>query len=186
MGSGYGQERRWRRCRADDGASMVEFALVLPLFMALVMGVFSGGILFNQKLTMTNAAREGSRYAATLPVEGVVSMNAWLDSVAEVAVNAASGELAVAVPGRAVCVAYVHPAGSTANDRTTKRVQRLTGPPAYSVGPSERCFADTRPTTERRVQVQVQRRGSLDAIVFSADPLLNASSVARFEATPLS
>lgn len=165
---------------------MVEFALVLPIFMALVMGIFTGGLLYNQKLTLTNAAREGSRYAATLPVDAMASMNEWLDTVAAVATDAATGELEGGVPGRVVCVAYIHPAGSLAHDQTTKRIQTGADGAVYSAGPVERCFDDSRPDTERRVQVQVQREGSLDAIIFSADPVLTASSVARFEATPVS
>jgi Flp pilus assembly protein TadG len=163
---------------------MVEFALVLPIFMALVLGMFTGGTAYNQKLSMTNAAREGSRYAATLPVSSTASMTAWLDSVAAVAVDAASGELAPGTPGRVVCVAYVYPAGTTSvTDRTTKRVQTGSAAPAYTTGPSERCFADGRPNSERRVQVALRRDTRIEAIIYSSDFTLKSSSVARFEAT---
>src|SRR5712691_4500636 len=59
-----------RLSRAGDGergAAMVEFALLLPVFMMLVMGAFSGAIAYNQKLDLAHAAREGARYGATLP-----------------------------------------------------------------------------------------------------------------------
>lgn len=157
---------------------MVEFALVLPIFMALVLGMFTGGIAYNQKLSMTNAAREGSRYAATLPVGTV---NAWLDSVAGVAVDAASGELAAGTPGRVVCVAYVHPDGTTAGDQTAKRVETASGT-TYSYASTDRCFADGRPNSERRVQVELRRDTRIEAIIYSSDLTLTSSSVARFEA----
>ena len=161
---------------------MVEFALVLPIFMALVLGMFTGGIAYNQKLSMTNAAREGSRYAATLPVISTAPMSDWLDSVAIVAADAASGELAAGTPGRVVCVAYVHPDGTTAGDQTAKRVETASGT-TYSYASTDRCFADGRPNSERRVQVELRRDTRIEAIIYSSDLTLTSSSVARFEAT---
>lgn len=45
------------------GASMVEFALVLPLLLVLVFGVMEAGWLFAQLTETRNAAREGARLA---------------------------------------------------------------------------------------------------------------------------
>jgi Flp pilus assembly protein TadG len=43
------------------GGAAVEFALVLPLFMALVMGALDYGYFFYVDQIVTNAAREGAR-----------------------------------------------------------------------------------------------------------------------------
>ena len=51
----------------EDGANAVEFALVLPILLILVFGIITGGVLYNQQLALTQAAREGARFAATLP-----------------------------------------------------------------------------------------------------------------------
>lgn len=53
----------WRpRARRDaDGAAAVEFALVAPIFIILVFGVISFGIVFAQNLALGNAAREAAR-----------------------------------------------------------------------------------------------------------------------------
>src|SRR5262249_23270313 len=51
------------------GGAAVEFALVLPLFMALVMGALDYGWFFFSSQVVTNAAREGAR-AATLANAG--------------------------------------------------------------------------------------------------------------------
>jgi Flp pilus assembly protein TadG len=51
------------RDRARGGAA-VEFALVLPLFMALVMGALDYGYFFYVDQITTNAAREGARSGA--------------------------------------------------------------------------------------------------------------------------
>jgi Flp pilus assembly protein TadG len=53
-----------RRLRKDRGQSLVEFALALPIFLILVMGIidFSWGL--KSWISITNAAREGARYGA--------------------------------------------------------------------------------------------------------------------------
>ncbi|MEA4831297.1 MAG: TadE/TadG family type IV pilus assembly protein [Oscillospiraceae bacterium] len=50
--------------KTESGQSVVEFALMLPIFLLLVFGIIEFGILFNMKLSVTNCAREGARYAA--------------------------------------------------------------------------------------------------------------------------
>jgi Flp pilus assembly protein TadG len=45
---------------------MVEFAIVLPVFLAITWGVIDFGRLFFTSNSLANAAREGGRYAAVL------------------------------------------------------------------------------------------------------------------------
>ena len=52
------------KLRNEKGASAVEFALVLPIFIMLVFGIFQFGIAFNNWIAITHAAREGARLAA--------------------------------------------------------------------------------------------------------------------------
>jgi Flp pilus assembly protein TadG len=56
-------DTRARRRRTTDGAAAVEFALVAPLFIILVFGVISFGIVFAQNLALDNGAREAARSA---------------------------------------------------------------------------------------------------------------------------
>jgi Flp pilus assembly protein TadG len=58
------------RVRADDGASAVEFALVVPLLLLLVFGIIDFGVLFGQNLAINNAARDGARYAVVRQIDG--------------------------------------------------------------------------------------------------------------------
>lgn len=52
------------RChRRYPGQGLVEFALVLPVFLLLTLGVVEMGWLLYNNHTLTNAAREGARYA---------------------------------------------------------------------------------------------------------------------------
>ena len=50
--------------RKKRGQAMVEFALVLPIFIVLLMGIMEFGLLFHQYLVVTSASREGARAAA--------------------------------------------------------------------------------------------------------------------------
>lgn len=45
------------------GAQLVEFALMLPLLLALVVGIFDFGQAYNLKQKLNNSAREGARFA---------------------------------------------------------------------------------------------------------------------------
>jgi len=47
------------------GAAAVEFALILPLLLVLVMGVIDYGVFFGQNLSLQSAAREGARQGVT-------------------------------------------------------------------------------------------------------------------------
>lgn len=46
---------------SQKGAALVEFAIVLPLLLALVFGIIEFGFLFYNKAMITNASREGAR-----------------------------------------------------------------------------------------------------------------------------
>lgn len=53
-----------RKTRGEKGQSLVEFALVLPLFLVLVFAIVDFGMGFHAWITVTNAAREGARVGA--------------------------------------------------------------------------------------------------------------------------
>src|SRR5215212_7747117 len=50
--------------RDQQGQSMTEFALVLPILVVLLFGVIQFGIVFNNYITLTDATRAGARKAA--------------------------------------------------------------------------------------------------------------------------
>jgi Flp pilus assembly protein TadG len=53
-----------RRRRGERGAAAVEFALVVPLLVALVLGIAEFGRAYHVVTTITGAAREGARVMA--------------------------------------------------------------------------------------------------------------------------
>lgn len=48
---------------SETGAAMVEFALILPLLVLLLLGIIQFGFIFNAQITLTSAVREGARHA---------------------------------------------------------------------------------------------------------------------------
>lgn len=52
---------------ATDAAQILEFAITLPLLAVLVVGILDFSQAFNLKQKLSNAAREGARFASTLP-----------------------------------------------------------------------------------------------------------------------
>lgn len=55
--------RRGRRLRGEQGVAMVEFALVLPLLMLVLVGIFEFGRTFNYWIDSTHLANEAARWA---------------------------------------------------------------------------------------------------------------------------
>jgi Flp pilus assembly protein TadG len=51
------------RLRNEKGAQLVEFALVLPLLLLVILGIAEFGFMFQRYEVITNAAREGARIA---------------------------------------------------------------------------------------------------------------------------
>lgn len=59
--------------RNTDGQSLVEFALVLPILLALILGMVEFGWILNGKITLTSSAREGARVAIIFENAGEAS-----------------------------------------------------------------------------------------------------------------
>lgn len=52
------------RKRNEDGAAAVEFALILPVLLLVLIGIIEFSLAFNAQLSLNQAAREGARYMA--------------------------------------------------------------------------------------------------------------------------
>lgn len=162
------------------GASLVELALALPMLMMLLVGMVSAAVAYNHQLALTHAAREGGRYAATLPVTNFADMEAWLGEIVTQVVDDATGTLDPGAPNRYVCAAYVHPDGIASTDVTARR--ELNGATMSGIQPGLTCFSDGRPNDERRVQVLVRRDTDFSVVFFSSTISLDGEAVNRFEA----
>ncbi len=168
-----------RRSDRERGAALVEAAFVTPMLIMLLLGTVTSALAYSEHTSLQTAAREASRFGATLPVNG--NLDGWLIGIMDVAEAAGGIDLADTAPGQYICVAYVYPNGAAANDRTSRRVQSagVTGPLAS--GPTATCFDDGRPDNERRVQVVTERTTTIQAVLFAVDVNLSTPSAARFE-----
>jgi hypothetical protein len=53
-----------RTGKREGGQSLVEFALVLPIFLLVLFAIVDFGMAFHAWITVTNSAREGARLGA--------------------------------------------------------------------------------------------------------------------------
>ena len=56
--------RKATSTRNERGQAIVEFALITPVLLLLVLGIIQGAIVFNNYMALTDATRAGSRQAA--------------------------------------------------------------------------------------------------------------------------
>ena len=56
--------RRPYTARREDGQATVEFAIVIPLLLLLVVGIFEFGKAFNYWIDLNHLSNEGARWAA--------------------------------------------------------------------------------------------------------------------------
>ena len=53
----------WTRAGEENGAELVEAAILLPVLLMLLIGIVGFGMAYNVYQTITHAAREGGRFA---------------------------------------------------------------------------------------------------------------------------
>jgi Flp pilus assembly pilin Flp len=159
-----------RYVRREGGASAVEFALVLPVFLALVFGIIYFGFAFNTKLTVTQAAREAARLGATLPLGDDGTPEGWPQLGFERAAGAALGDSGIGASQRYVCARFVDEDGAGGWTTTP-------GTPASICTAAEAGVGLDGPF----VQVVVGREVPIEYILGRSDVLITSSGVARYE-----
>lgn len=132
---------------------------MLPILIVLIFGIIYGGIAYNRQLALTQAAREGSRFAATLPFTGEEPDTDWFSAVKDRTVNSSTGSLTASDAN--VCVRFVDEDGTPSGGD---------------------CGVDADAAANRaRVEVAVQRPAELEFIFYSFPVTLRAESVGRYE-----
>ena len=163
-----------RRRRDARGASLVEFALIFPVFAMLLFGMITGGFALNDKQQMTYATREGARYAATVPAGQAFTSGTWATNVRDLLVARSDGTLTAAD----VCVSLVQGSPGTVVTPTASYTTKADG--TACIG--GQTFPVTTGDQGRRVQVTATKDAKLELIVFgSYDLTLDAQATARSE-----
>jgi Flp pilus assembly protein TadG len=85
------------RTKSERGQTMTEFALILPLLALFLFAVIQFGIVFNNYLTVTDAARAGARAGITAPYGSKDCVGAAEAAARNSADNLDDGSLGVAV-----------------------------------------------------------------------------------------
>jgi Flp pilus assembly protein TadG len=99
--------------RSQQGQSLTEFALALPILALLLFAVIQFGIVFSNYVTLTDATRAGARKAA-VGRQLANPQNATITAVRNSATDLNQGDLSVSVtstwqPGADVAVTATYP-----------------------------------------------------------------------------
>lgn len=159
--------------RRDDGASAVEFALLFPLFIMLAIGTISFGFAFERWITVTQAARETSRFAATYPMPAT-GVSDWLANVTAVAKEAADIDGSTPQGDYFVCVRFVNRIGPAPTPAT---VSSSAGTLAGATCPTQSTSA----LPDNAAEVTVIRKVGLEWVLGSADVTVSGENVSRYE-----
>ncbi len=69
-----------KRLRCQKGVAAVEFAIILPVLMMIVLGIIEFGLLMYDKQVITNASREGARIGISDAVVSDADIEAVVDN----------------------------------------------------------------------------------------------------------
>jgi Flp pilus assembly protein TadG len=185
-GKGVRTVRHFRRARGDDGAAAVEFALLFPIFMILALGIINGGLAFSRQINVTQAAREASRFGATLDITVAGGMSNWLDQV-DNAVTASAGNSANPIGGYTYrCVGIVtRDSGGAIVAAKTAYKQTYTGSASTKATSSATgCPSVTPPrlgSPSTAVQVVLSRESQFFVLFINPTLQLDAQSYTPYE-----
>jgi Flp pilus assembly protein TadG len=157
---------------------MVEFVLIIPVFLMMVFGAVTAGMAYEHKAEVVHAVRDGARYGATVPLgqcdtTSTCGSRNWAQLVQYVTSQRSDGTLSTSQ----ICVALVKDAGT---------VYTRTGG-VYSTGtnstfPDVGCFDDGGADTSPRVHVSAIRGGDKINLVLGSIPVtLNSKGTSRYE-----
>lgn len=65
----------------ETGQALVEFTLILPILILIVLGIIEFGWLLNAQITLNSAAREGARVGAVLNTTDEIRRTKMLEAV---------------------------------------------------------------------------------------------------------
>lgn len=155
----------------ERGAVAVEFALVLPILVMLLLGVTTVGLTYSDNLAIQNAAREASRLGAAIDYSA--DTDAWADAVRDraqqVYFNGASS-----IADNEICVQLLDSSGSVIADPTTQGTQCGSAPATPAGISTGTCI----------VKVWIRKPGRIViAVAKDLTPNLKARSVAYYGRT---
>jgi Flp pilus assembly protein TadG len=179
--------RHFRR-ENDEGAAAVEFALLFPIFMILALGIMTAGTAFSRQINITQAAREASRYGATLDISGMDTTQSlaartttWLDSSDNALTQSAGNRLNPIAGYDYRCVAIVI-TDNTGAASSSSRYKETVGNSASTYGNGACPSTQTAPITSTTyVQTVLSRDVKFFVLFINPTLHLDAVSVTPYE-----
>lgn len=111
------RDTQFRPCRPRTaaptrrrGVAAIEFAIVLPILLTILLGATDFGRFSHSRIAIANAARCGAAYASTNPYDSS-NQSAWRTGVAQAVTNELSGAAAFDPARLTVTVAPVAESG---------------------------------------------------------------------------
>lgn len=157
------------RSRDERGAVAVEFALVVPILVVLLIGTVTTGISYSRAIGVTNAVREGARFGAT----GDSTSSTW---AADVIARTRETQFDDTTPYQTSICVELFKQGTGAIKWScsagTSAMPATVPYPAVPAGLSAGACV---------VRVVAARQYEIDAVFNSWDPVLTKGSVARYE-----
>jgi len=103
------QTLRHSRCASQNGQSLLEFAIVLPILLLIAFGITEFGRAYYQYNTLSKAIRNGARYLSSHPYD-----NANITNTQNMVVyGQSSGSGTPVLPGLTPSMIAVTPSGGT-------------------------------------------------------------------------
>jgi Flp pilus assembly protein TadG len=102
---GTRRSRDQRSWREESGVALIEFALVLPLLLALLFGMLDFGKAFNYWIDQTHLANEAARWAAVNKNPGAGTLQNYIQQQATTPELRLGGTASVADPAQ-VCISF--------------------------------------------------------------------------------
>jgi hypothetical protein len=101
-----------RACRDERGAALVEFALVLPLLLVLLLGMLEFGKAYNYWIDTTHLANQGARWAVVNRNPGAGTLQGYIQGQANTVELRDGGTPSIPAGDEAeVCISF--PLGSS-------------------------------------------------------------------------
>ena len=101
-----------RACRDERGAALVEFALVLPLLLMLLLGMLEFGKAYNYWIDTTHLANQGARWAVVNRNPGAGTLQEYIQGQANTVELRDGGTPSIPAGDEAeVCISF--PLGSS-------------------------------------------------------------------------
>ncbi len=161
--------RRPSRVRGDGGAAAVEFTFIFVfLFLPICYGTLSAGVVFSDKLALSQGVREAARYGATLPYNPAQRLT-FLTTIRTSAESEDYGQLGSGTP--AYCVAVREASGANPNWHLAA---------GSSIALNTPCPGTAGPPRPH-VLVTATKPGVFDFVLSKMTFTISSESVARYE-----